>query len=158
MMEKHTSRSPNNKGSGESANASGRAPDRDRKTSPHGIPPLEWAVAALGLALVLAVAVFLGVHGYADRRSPPDISLRAESVVELRSGFLVSVQAVNTGGKTAGAVTVEGVLRNSSGVAETSQMSFQYLPPNSPRTGGLFFTRDPLQYTLTLRPMGYEAP
>jgi len=155
-MQKHTSRSTNNKGSGEPAHASRRAPDR--KTSPHGIPPLEWAVAALGLALVLAVAVFLAVQGYADRRSPPDISLRAESVVELRNGYLVSVHALNTGGKTAGDVTVEGVLANASGVAETSQMSFQYLPPNSPRTGGLFFTRDPRQFALTLRPMGYEAP
>lgn len=121
------------------------------------IPPLEWAVAGVGLALVLGTAVFLGSQAYADR-SPPDISLRVDSVVQLRTGYLVRVEAVNVGGTTADAVIVEGVLASASGVAERSEMSYQYLPPNSPRTGGLFFTRDPRQFQLTLRPMGYEAP
>jgi len=122
------------------------------------IPPLEWAVAAVGLVLVLGTAVFLASQGYANRSSPPDISLRSESVVQLRNGYLMNVEALNVGGSTAADVKVTGALANASGVAETSEMTFRYLPPNSARTGGLFFTKDPRQFKLTLRPTGYEAP
>ena len=44
------------------------------------------------------------------------------------------------------------------GVVETSEMSFKFLPPRSPRKGGLYFSRDPRQFSLRLTALGYEAP
>jgi uncharacterized protein (TIGR02588 family) len=122
------------------------------------IPPLEWAVAALGLMLVAGTAVLLAFQGYASGSSPPDITLRVESIVELRNGYVAKVKAVNVGGSTAADVLVEGELANASGVVEKSEMSFQYLPPHSARTGGLFFRSDPRKYELKLTAKGYESP
>ena len=122
------------------------------------IPPLEWAVAALGLVLVAGTAVLLAFQGYAGGNSPPDISLRVESIVELRNGYVAKVKAVNVGGATAADVIVEGELANASGVVEKSEMSFQYLPPHSTRTGGLFFKRNPREFEVRLTAKGYEAP
>ena len=122
------------------------------------IPPLEWAVAAIGLLLVVATAGLLVVQGYVNGGSPPDISLRVESITRLRNGYVAKVKAVNVGGEAAVDVTVVGELANASGVAEQSEMSFQYLPPHSERTGGIFFTKDPRQFELKLTAKGYESP
>ena len=148
-MEKHSKAKPVGTRAGSST---------DRKRGAPQIPPLEWAVAAVGLVLVAGTAVLLALQGYAGGNSPPDISLRVESIVELRNGYVAKVKAVNVGGGTAADVIVEGELANASGVVEKSEMSFQYLPPHSARTGGLFFMRDPRKYEVRLTAKGYESP
>ena len=148
-MEKHSKAKPVGTRAGSSTGPKRGAPQ---------IPPLEWAVAAVGLVLVAGTAVLLALQGYAGGNSPPDISLRVESIVELRNGYVAKVKAVNVGGGTAADVIVEGELANASGVVETSEMSFQYLPPHSARTGGLFFKRDPRKYEVRLTAKGYESP
>lgn len=122
------------------------------------IPPLEWAVAAIGLALVVATAVLLVVQGYSNGGSPPDIALRVESISKLNNGYVATVKAMNVGGAAAADVRVEGELVGASGVAEKSEMSFQYLPPHSEREGGIFFTKDPRQFEVRLTAKGYESP
>jgi uncharacterized protein (TIGR02588 family) len=129
-----------------------------RKRGVPQIPPVEWAVAALGLVLVAGTAVLLAFQAYSSGSSPPDITLRVESIVELRNGYVAKVKAVNVGGGTAADVIVEGELANASGVVEKSEMSFQYLPPHSARTGGLFFRKDPRQFEVRLTAKGYESP
>jgi len=140
------------------AKSGARASTGARKSSVVDIPPLEWAVAAVGLLLVGATVVLLLFQASTNGGSAPDISLRVESVVVLKNGYLARVKEVNVGGATAAEVMVEGELVDASGVAEKSEMSFQYLPPHSARTGGLFFTRDPRKYTVRLTAKGYEAP
>ena len=129
-----------------------------RKPRDPAIPPLEWAAAAVGLALVcgvLGVMLWLGVTR--DER-PPEVSVRTEAVTPAAGGYVVTIRAVNTGDTTAADVTVEGELRGAGGVAETSTMSFKYLAPHSERRGGLFFEKDPRRFKLELRAKGYETP
>ena len=129
-----------------------------KKPRDTGIPPLEWAAATIGLALVcgvLGVMVWLGVT---RGETPAEVSVRVETVTPAAGGYVVTIRAVNTGGTTAADVTVEGELRGGGGVAETSTMSFKYLAPHSERRGGLFFEKDPRQFKLELRAKGYEAP
>jgi uncharacterized protein (TIGR02588 family) len=128
-----------------------------RKIDPD-IPRIEWLVAFVGLALVLGTAIFIAYAGYTRGSSPPEISIAVEAVVELRQGYVVKIRAANRGDTTAANVTVEGELRRGSAVAETSEATFQYLPPNSERRGGLYFTHDPRKHELTLKPKGYEVP
>jgi len=133
-------------------------PDSGRAHSTPDIPFTEWAAAIVGLVLVCGAIAFLLYKGVARDGVPPNISVEPESVVQVTGGYLVTIRAVNRGDFTAAAVTVEGALHGASGVAETSDMTFQFLPPNSQRKGGLFFEKNPRDFELKLRPKGYEVP
>jgi uncharacterized protein (TIGR02588 family) len=119
---------------------------------------MEWIAAFLGLACVSATLAFMTYQGITRGSSPPDVSVQAEAVVQVGDGYVVKIRAVNRGDTTAADVKVEGRLESASDVAETSEMTFQYLPPNSERKGGLFFAKDPRRFTVKLRPKGYETP
>jgi len=129
-----------------------------RKPRDPAIPPLEWAAAAVGLALVCGVLGTMLWLGVTRGERPAEVSVRTETVTTAAGGYVVTIRAVNTGDTTAADVTVEGELRGAGGIAETSTMSFKYLAPHSERRGGLFFEKDPRQFKLELRAKGYETP
>ena len=117
-----------------------------------------WGIALLGLALVLGSIVFMLYEAAAGDSSPPDVTVRVDSILPTRNGFLVEFRAVNEGGSTAEGLTVEGELRNGTESVETSNTTIEYVPSHSEREGGLFFTSDPRRYELQLRAKGYEKP
>src|SRR5687767_5251870 len=117
-----------------------------------------WGIALLGLALVLGSIVFMLYEATAGDSSPPDVSVRVDSILPARNGFLVEIRVVNEGGSTAEGLTVEGELRNGTESVEISNTTIEYVPSHSEREGGLFFTLDPRQYELQLRAKGYEKP
>jgi uncharacterized protein (TIGR02588 family) len=122
------------------------------------VPPWEWAFGIAGFILVGATVVFLGYRAFAGAQGPPDIAVRAESVVAVEGGYLVPISAVNKGDIPAANVTVQGALKSESATVETSEMTFQYLPGRSERKGGLFFGQDPRRLKLVVRARGYEKP
>jgi uncharacterized protein (TIGR02588 family) len=117
-----------------------------------------WGIALLGLTLVLGSIVFMLYEAAAGDSSPPDVTVRVDSILPTRNGFLVKFRAVNEGGSTAEGLTVEGELRNGTEGVETSNTTIEYVPSHSEREGGLFFTSDPRQFELRLRAKGYEKP
>jgi uncharacterized protein (TIGR02588 family) len=117
-----------------------------------------WGIALLGLALVLGSIVFALYEAAAGDSSPPDVTLRVDSILPTRNGFLVEFRAVNEGGSTAEGLTVEGELRSGTESVEISDTTVEYVPSHSERTGGLFFTSDPRRYELRLRAKGFEKP
>jgi uncharacterized protein (TIGR02588 family) len=123
-----------------------------------GIPPLEWAAALLGCALVLAAVGLMLWLGLTRGDAPPQVTVRVESISPVAGGYAVAIRAINTGATTAADVTVEGELRGGEGIAETSSMSFKYLAPQAERRGGLFFAKDPRKFELEVRAKGYETP
>jgi uncharacterized protein (TIGR02588 family) len=122
------------------------------------VPPWEWAFGIAGFALVAVTVVFLAYQAIADHHAPPNIAIRAESIVAVQGGYLVTISAVNSGDRAAANVKVQGELRSQSGIVEASEMSFQYLPARSRRKGGLFFVQDPRPLKLVLSARGYEQP
>ncbi|HYC46551.1 MAG TPA: hypothetical protein VED01_13850 [Burkholderiales bacterium] len=132
------------------------AKDRNKRES--AIPLWEWIFAWIGFALVATTIGFLAYKAATGDGTPPDIELRAESVVPLERGYLVTVSASNRGDRTAADVKVEGELRKGAVTVEKSEMSFQYVPGRSQRTGGLYFTHDPRPLQLVIRAHGYEKP
>ena len=124
----------------------------------NAIPIWEWIVAAIGFMLVAGVIGFLLYEALAGNRLPPDVKLSVDSVVQTRNGYLVKITAVNQGGTTAEGVDIEGELRRGTEPVERSQTTIDYLPPRSEKRAGLFFTRDPRQFDLQVRPFGYEEP
>jgi uncharacterized protein (TIGR02588 family) len=121
-------------------------------------PPWEWAVALLGLVLVLGSIGFLAYQVVAGDDSPPDVLISADAILPVKSGYLVQIRAVNQGGSTAAELRIEGTLRSESGSVETSETVIDYVPAHSHRKGGLFFTQDPRQFSLQLRAKGYAEP
>jgi uncharacterized protein (TIGR02588 family) len=122
------------------------------------IPLLEWIAGALGLAAVTAMILFMLYHAVTGSDSPPDLEVKVASVAENRSGYLVSLTIRNQGGATAEGVIVEGELRDADQLLERSQTTVDYTPPHSEKQAGLFFTRDPRQFNLQIRALGYEKP
>jgi uncharacterized protein (TIGR02588 family) len=117
-----------------------------------------WGIAVLGLALVLGSIVFMLYEAAAGDSSPPDVTVRLDSIRPTQNGFLIEFRAVNEGGTTAEGLTVEGELRSGPESVETSNTTIEYVPSHSERAGGLFFKSDPRQYELQLRAKGYEKP
>lgn len=122
------------------------------------IPRMEWFVALLGLTLVVLTVGWIIWRGLTRESAPPQVALQVQSVVEIGNGYLVHLQAINQGGKTAADVKVAGTLSNARGQIETAEMTFKFLPPGSPKQGGLFFAHDPRTLKLELNAQGYEAP
>lgn len=133
-------------------------PDNAGSHGENDTPPLEWAVACLGLVLVVAVLGLLLYKAIWTESSPPQVTIRVISTVPVQNGFLVQFEAVNHGGSTAEGVVVAGELKRGTEQVETSHTTLDYLPPNSTKSGGLFFTHDPRQFEFHARAFGYEEP
>src|SRR5688572_24530448 len=113
-MEQRTARKPDRAAKAASARGS-------RHATPRGgpdIPLMEWVAAFVGLALVSATIACMIYQGLTRGSSPPDVSVQAEAIVQLRDGYVVKIRAVNRGDTTAADVKVEGRLESASGVAE----------------------------------------
>lgn len=122
------------------------------------IPLLEWAIAVLGLAIVISVVGVLIYEAVAGDKSPPDVKLTVQSIAPLQNGFLVKVRAENVGGEPAARVSITAELWEQSKVVESSETQFEHLPPHSFREAGVFFQRDPRPNEIRLRALGYEEP
>ena len=134
------------------------AEKRARKTKASDIPPLEWAVGALGALIVALVVGFLLYQGLAGDASPPEIHVEIKSIAAVRDGFRVQLEARNVGGEAAAQVTIEGVLSRPGAEPERSAVTLGYLPAHSERGGGLFFSTDPRAGELSVRARSYEDP
>jgi uncharacterized protein (TIGR02588 family) len=120
--------------------------------------PLEWAIAGLSGLLLAATLAYMVIFAVRAPETPPAVTLSVTSVTTTPGGYLVVFQADNAGGAAAAGLQVSGELRDGETVVETSQMTIDYLPQQSERSGGLFFTRDPEDLTLSLRAEGYSEP
>ena len=118
----------------------------------------EWVVAAISTALVLGAIGFMLYEALSEPPSPPRITVQVDSVVATSAGYIVEFTAENSGQTTAQGVEIEGELRSDTGTVQTSSATIGYVPQNASRQGGLFFTEDPRNYRLELRPKGYDRP
>jgi uncharacterized protein (TIGR02588 family) len=131
-------------------------PAARKATAPaNDIPPLEWASAAVGLALALGAFGFVGHDAVFGEDTPPAIEVRLVGVTSTPHGYVAQVEAINHGGTPAAQVLIEGSLE---GENEPSQATFDYIPEQSSTTGGLIFDADPRQAKLTLKAKGYADP
>ena len=123
------------------------------------IPPLEWAAAALGLLLAIAL---LGTIGREALRVPgkqvPMLVVEGQELVSAEGMHVLEIVVRNDSARTAASVQVEGKLKSGEADAETSSATIDYVPGHSSATGGLIFAKDPRTHRLELRVTGYEIP
>jgi uncharacterized protein (TIGR02588 family) len=124
-------------------------------------PLAEWIIGIVGLLLVLGVVGFLLAQAQ-QPATPPDLVVEAEPVIAQTGGYLVPIRVTNEGGRTASTVLIEGSLTTSDDPTippvETSETTFDFIPAQSSREGGLFFAEDPAQYQLELQVKGFIEP
>jgi uncharacterized protein (TIGR02588 family) len=120
--------------------------------------PWEWAVAALGLLLIVGVIGYMAYYAVTAQPGPPRIIAVRESIEPNGEGYLVTVRIANHGTSTAAALQIEGKLLEAGRTVETSEATIDYVPRRSERKAGLMFSRDPARYRLVIRPMGYTEP
>ncbi|HEX2228422.1 MAG TPA: TIGR02588 family protein [Candidatus Binatia bacterium] len=157
-MAKRAQEKPGGEKTHELAEPSQQAPASDEVRGTSDIPLLEWIVGGVGFLLITSVIAFLLYHAITGMDSPPDVSVSIVAIRQNRSGYLVRVKARNDGGSTAEGVVIQGELKKGSQVLERSETTLDYSPPGSEKEFGLFFTRDPRQFELHIRPLGYEKP
>jgi uncharacterized protein (TIGR02588 family) len=118
----------------------------------------EWVAAAVSTLLVLAVVGYLLYDAVARPRTPPALTVRADTVLKADGLWLVRFRAENRGHETAAGVKVQGELMEGERMVEASEAVLDYVPGESVRRGGLFFRADPRAYRLELRAHGYQEP
>ncbi|MDO9335692.1 MAG: hypothetical protein Q7T61_04775 [Caulobacter sp.] len=123
-----------------------------------GTPLLEWIAGGFGLVLVLLTVGVIGQEALFGDPSPPAVTVEARAVHAVKGGWLVEIEAINSGGSPAAQVAVEGELVLPGQAPETAEANFDYVPDHSRRTGGLFFSHDPRGAQLSLRAKGYAKP
>lgn len=121
-------------------------------------PVWEWIIAGIGLILVVGAIGTMFYRAITEESTPPTLAFAVISIEPIDNGFLVKFSVANTGDQTAAGLTVEGILKSGEEDAETSTATLTYAPANSVRHGGFFFTKNPHQYDLQIRGLGYEKP
>lgn len=123
------------------------------KKQPPQSPLLEWIAAAVGLLLILGIAVVIArdaFNGSADMA--PDLEVVVRDRQQVGNRWLVRFDAHNRSPVTAAQVTIEGTLPG----GETSTATIDYIPGRSTRGGGLVFSTEPRE--VSLRPLGFQDP
>lgn len=130
----------------------------EKATHPGESSVLEWIFAGIGALVVSSAIGFLIYRGATKGDLPPVLKIEVESVTQRDDKYLVNFRVSNNGDTTAAALTIEGALKNGEKTEETSDLTLVYVPAQSVRRGGLFFTKNPNQYQLQIRAKGYEQP
>jgi uncharacterized protein (TIGR02588 family) len=134
------------------------ARDREPKEDSATKRRLEAIAATIGAALTLLTLGVIVWDGVTAPESPPYITVEARGVHQQAGGFVLEVVAINRGGRTAAQVEVQGILRRDGEAIAESTTTFDHVPRGSQARGGLFFARDPREFELELRALGYSDP
>ncbi len=119
----------------------------------------EWAVFAVGLALVAATLGYLAYDAATVTDSPPSIEVRAGEPQRREHNFVVPVTLTNHGDQTAEGVMVEVVLESGGQEKERAEFTVAFLPRRSTREGWAAFQTDPrAAERVRARVTGYEKP
>ena len=116
------------------------------------VPPLEWAAAAAGALIALALLFAIGreaAFGNAD--AVPILSARPIGIHATPHGHVVQVEVSNESSRTGAAVKIEGKAGG-----ETREATIDYVPGRSRAEVGLIFKRRP--QGLTIDVVSYEVP
>lgn len=122
------------------------------------VPAWEWLVAAAGLVLILFVLTALVWEAVSGSDKRPVIELRVKETVPHGSGELLLIEVHNRGDQVASNLKVRGSVSIGANVIETREVTVGYVPRNSRKVIGLFFSQPTGGYNLRLEPVGFVEP
>ena len=121
-------------------------------------PVLEWALAAVGVAVAAAVLGYLAFVAVTSPSTPTNLRPEVIRTLEQDGEYLVRIRVQNAGGTPAAAVVVEGQLYDDGAAIQTSHVTIDYVPSDGASEAGLVFTVPPEDVDLELRVLGYRTP
>ncbi|MEQ8699399.1 MAG: hypothetical protein RLT05_22940 [Bauldia litoralis] len=144
------------------ANRRKKAPAPDRapgEAKERGTSTWEWAVAAVGGVILSGMVGYLVWDAIAGSAGgPPDITVAPAATIVAGDRYLVEIVVANRGQATGADVRVRGALIDGDQTLEESTVTFDFVPKQSTRRGGLYFAHDPHSARLSLRVEGYVEP
>lgn len=117
----------------------------------------EWLAAALGAIVFIGLVGYFGREALRDEPGPPDIAVQVDSVTRASAGWIAHLSATNSGG-AATSVRIVGELTRGDTVVETSDVALDLIGRRSTQSVGLYFSRDPAQHVLRVRPVSFVMP
>ncbi|MGH7638007.1 MAG: hypothetical protein ACREOK_10190 [Gemmatimonadaceae bacterium] len=117
----------------------------------------EWLAAGLGALVFIGLVGYFGRQALRDEAGPPDVAVQVDSISRASAGWIAHLSATNSGG-SATSVRIVGELTRSDTVVETSDVTLDLLGRSSRQSAGLYFSRDPAQHALRVRPVSFVTP
>jgi uncharacterized protein (TIGR02588 family) len=130
----------------------------DLKTRIKKITLIEWIVSSTGTILFMFTLGFVLYNAVFGNGTPANINLRTLSVQQNGTDYLITIEAFNKGDASVEGLEVEVKLLDNGNEVEKGVTTFDYVPGNSKRKGGIFFRNNPKEYKIELRPLGFEEP
>lgn len=100
---------------------------------------LEWTLLSIGVAVMLVVVGYLLYEITSSTDDDPELILRTGAPVEQNGIWYLPIELENRGGSVAADATVEVCTP----AGECADLTFQFVPRKSTRTGRLGFSREP---------------
>ena len=133
--------------------------NEDQQPDGRDIARLEWFAAGTGLLLTAGLLAILIWQAWQEPGEQlPAVAAEILAIREANGVHVVAVEARNSSAATAANVIVSGTLLRGGEAVETSEFTLDYVPGNSSRRGGLFFSLDPRGLELEVRALGYADP
>ena len=123
-----------------------------------GTSAVEWATAAVGAVLFVAMIGYMVYVGLREVEGSPKIELMTSDPVRHDDNFHIGFVATNSGEVTATGLIVRAVLTDGDRDVESREITIDYLPTQSSRRGGFFFKQDPTRYKLAVAATAYMEP
>lgn len=119
---------------------------------------IEWATGIASAFLVASLVLWIAYEAVAGEQKPPELVVHAIQVENVGSGYRVSFDIENLANTTAAAVVVRGELKDGDETVDDAEVTFDYVPAQSKSSGALLFERDPVELSMSLRPVSYTEP
>lgn len=119
-------------------------------------PLWEKVIGGIGFVMLCIGFVYLIWSAVTEQKHPPRIDFNVKETIQLGEYFHVQIEVVNSGAQTVAGLHIEGALKGA--YPEVSTGEIDYIPPQSTREVGLYFTSDPRLGELVVRPIGYQKP
>ncbi|MCL6708575.1 TIGR02588 family protein [Pseudomonas sp. R2.Fl] len=119
---------------------------------------IEWITGIVSALLVAGLLGWIGYEALTNDRRPPELTIRAEGVEKIATGFRVAFEVENHAETTAAAVVVRGDLVDGGETVESVEVTFDYVPAQSRSAGAMIFSRDPQGLDMRIQPAGYTEP
>ncbi len=120
---------------------------------------LEWSVFSFGLTLILALIAYLTFAAVTIGNDPPIVEVEVGAAQPRNGTYVVPVTLRNLGDRTAESVVVEVALVQGGTDIETAELTIDFLPRQSTRSGWVTFSTNPAAAdSIEPHVFGYQEP
>lgn len=123
-----------------------------------GTSLIEWIAAGLGAAILCSMLGYMAYEGLGEVEGFPKVEFTTAAPERHGRSFLLRFDATNSGEVTATSLIVRATLTDGEKEVEARELTIDYLPKQSRRSGGFFFLRDPSSYKVTISATAYLDP